>query len=337
VRQVAVAAIIFSLSFPALAADSVQLANDEWPPFILEGEQQGTSERLVCEALQRAGRDCSVEVGDWNNILKQARAGEIDGIAAAWRDDDRETYLLFSEPYLTNRIIPVVRNDFDSFIKSTSDLSGLRVALVSDYAYGEDINADSHGFEAIPVKSSSEALQKVRDRLADVALIDELVARNRLESEGESGLTTLNAVLAFRSLHFAVSRQHPQAEAIIADFHRTYSLMLTDGTVNEILKVDWLATDFGQSGDVNVVMRKGISLDDLANPTDAGSVYALEDSEYQIMRQRNLDSSRVKYQVDGNTYSSLQTALNEVFGENTVCEHKEYSSEFDCSNLFKKR
>ena len=55
------------------------------------------------------------------------------------------------------------------------------------------------------------------------------------------------------------------------------------------------------------------------------------------MRQRNLDSSRVKYQVDGNTYSSLQTALNEVFGENTVCEHKEYSSEFDCSNLFKKR
>jgi polar amino acid transport system substrate-binding protein len=336
VRPISIAVVVFSLSIQALAAESLQLANDEWPPFILEGSQQGTSERLVCEALQRAGRGCSVEVGEWNSVLKQARAGEIDGIAAAWRDADRETYLLFSEPYLTNRIVPVVRNDFDSFIKTVGDLAGMRVALVSDYSYGEEINAGGD-FESVPSRNSADALQKVRDRQADVALIDELVARNQLENEGGAGLTTLNSVLAFRSLHFAVSRQHPQAEAIIADFHRIYSLMLTDGTVNEILKVDWLATDFGQSGNVNVVMRKGISLDDLANPTDAGSVYALEDSEYQIMRQRNVDSSRVKYQVDGNSYSSLQTALNEVFGENTVCEHKEYSSEFDCSKLFKQR
>jgi hypothetical protein len=41
--------------------------------------------------------------------------------------------------------------------------------------------------------------------------------------------------------------------------------------------------------------------------------------------------------VEGKSYSSLQSALNTVFGKNTACQHKEFSSEFDCTNLFKKR
>jgi hypothetical protein len=86
-----------------------------------------------------------------------------------------------------------------------------------------------------------------------------------------------------------------------------------------------------------VVLRPGVSLDDLSAPTGTESVYALEDSEYQYMRNRNLDSSRVNYQVDGESYSSLQTALDSVFGKDTVCKHKNFTSQFDCSDLFKKR
>ena len=38
----------------ANAGDALELGNDSWPPFVLQGEDQGTSERLVCEALSRA-------------------------------------------------------------------------------------------------------------------------------------------------------------------------------------------------------------------------------------------------------------------------------------------
>ena len=112
--------------------------------------------------------------------------------------------------------------------------------------------------------------------------------------------------------------------------------MLEDGTVNEILNVDWLATDFGQTGKLDVVLRRGVSLDDLSHPSDDGSVYALEDSEYKIIRQRDFDPSRANYQVEGKSYSSLQTALDDVFGKDTVCKHKNFTSEFDCTDLFKK-
>lgn len=332
------ALVLFSMMpvRPAGAAEPVRLANDEWPPFILADDQKGKSERLVCGALERSGRACSVAIEDWETVLEQARNGEIDGIAAAWRNPEREAYLLFSEPYLTNRIVPVVRTDFGVRIRSAADLEGLRVALVTDYAYGDEISAREPQFETVPATGPADALERVRRGQADAALVDELVARSLLDTPEAGGLTSLRSVLAYRSLHFAVSRAHPEAEQILADFHGAYEAMLADGTVNEILEVDWLATDFGAPGNVSVIMRSGVSLDDLDNPAEEGSMYALDQSEYEWMGGRDVDKSRVKYQVEGESYSSLQSALNDVFGKQTVCEHKAYSSTFDCSNLLKR-
>lgn len=325
------------LTSAAHGREPLKLSNDAWPPFIISGKQQGTAEQLVCEALERSGWSCSVEVNEWENVLNEVRIGVIDGVAAAWRTPDRETYLLFSEPYLTNRIIPVISNSNPLSISSLEDLAGLRVAMVKDYAYGDEIEAAAVDFETLDVRNSSRAMKSVLQGKADVALVDELVARDELYKSEMSGLTALETVLAFRSLHLAISRRNPLAQAIVDDFQRAYKLMLADGRVNEILNVDWLATDFGQPGELNVVMRSGSSLDDLSNPSNTGSVYALENSEYQMMRSRSLDKSSVNYQLEGRSYSSLQTALEEVFGKDTVCKHKNYTSQFDCTDLFKKR
>ena len=331
---VLIAVSLFSI---AEAKNPLRFSNDAWPPFIIKGSKQGTAEMLVCKALERSGWPCTVEVKEWETVLNEARIGAIDGIAAAWRDPERETYLLFSEPYLTNRIVPVVASKNPVDIKSIEDLAELRVAVVSDYAYGDEIIAMASKFELIQARNSSDAVKLVLNGTADTALIDELVARDQEYRFPMGELVILDTVLAFRDLHLAVSRRHPLAAVIIDDFQRAYKLMLADGTVNEILDVDWLATDFGQSGKVDVVMRSGVSLDDLSNPTADGSVYALEDSEYQIMRQRNFDPSRTNYQVEGKSYSSLQSAMDDVFGKDAVCKHNNFTSTLDCSDLFKRR
>lgn len=329
--------IAISLFSFAEAKDSLRLSNDAWPPFIIKGRERGTAEMLVCQALERSGWPCMVEVKEWETVLNEARIGAIDGIAAAWRDPERETYLLFSEPYLTNRIVPVVSGKNPVTIESIEDLAGLRVAFVSDFAYGDEIMAMTSKFEIIQARNSRDAIKFVLNGTADTALVDELVARNQEYESPMGELVIINAVLAFRDLHLAVSRRHPLAQVIIDDFQRAYKLMLEDGTVNEILNVDWLATDFGQSGQLDVVMRSGVSLDDLSNPTTDGSVYALENSEYQIMRQRNFDPTRTSYQVEGKSYSSLQSAMDEVFGKDAVCKHNNFTSTLDCTDLFKRR
>lgn len=315
----------------AAQGEAVTLANDEWPPFILPSGQTGKAHQLVCEALRRSGHDCQLRVQVWETVLEDAKIGAIDGIAAVWHSADREAYLLFSEPYLTNRIVPVVASESGISVDSASDLAGLRVALVSGYAYGDAVSSVADTFEAVEARGGEQALQYLSEGRADVALVDELVARDRLASDNSKQLTVLSSVLAYRSLHFAMARLSPNAETILADFHRAYEAMLLDGTVNDILEVDWLATDFGQTGTISVVMRSGISLDELANPTATGSLYALDQSELDWVDGRSEADVDVNFKVKGETFASMEDAMDNAFGRESLCHHVEYSSTFDCS------
>lgn len=328
---------LYSLFSSAEAQQKLSLSNDAWPPYIVKGEQRGTAESLVCQALERSGWQCEVTVNDWDKVLDEARAGTIDGIVAAWRDTDRESYLLFSEPYLSNRIVPVTNNRHPLIIGSADDLAGLRVALVKGYAYGDEITSKLAGADVIEAKTIADVLRGLAKGDADVALVDELAAMETLKQAGMEDLDIGDTVLAFRDLHFAVSRQNPQAQQIIDEFQQSYELMLADGTVNEILGLDWLATDLGQTGDLSVVMRPGIGLDDLSNPTGMNDVYVLQNSEYRRMKQGELDTSQVKFNIDGTSYDSLQAAMDSVFGKDAVCKHKNFTSTFDCTDIFKQR
>ncbi len=321
----------------AMADKSLTLGNSDWPPFIIEGPERGASEELVCEALKLAGWSCTVKVYDWDKVIEDTQKGSVDGIAAVWRTPEREKYLLFSEPYLTNRILPIVAKNSNIYLVGISDLAGWRVAMVPDYAYGEEIESAKSSFTLVPVESSAEAIKAVQEDRADIALVDDLVARAQLEADAEPDFTVINAVLAYRELYFAVSRAHPQAEQIISDFHRQYERMLKDGVVNEILDVDWLATDLGNDGTLDLVLRSGVSFDELDAPSQGGSTYALGQSQYQMMSQPRLSKSQVNYLVEGEPHSSLQSALIDVFGKDVVCTHREYTSTLDCSKLFKQR
>ena len=320
----------------AVADNKLLLSNDKWPPFIIEGSEPGISERLVCQALSLSGWRCTVEIQDWETVLEQVKIGVMDGIAAAWHTPERELYLQFSEPYLTNRIVPLINSDSLVTIESISDLFELRVALVKDYAYGDDILQSEVEFETVEFANSLLALQAVQENAVDVALLDALVARDEIEAGNISGVLVLPTVLSLRELHFAVSRHHPDAAEIIGDFQRGYRTMLDNGMVNEILDMDWIATDFGQTGRTDLVLRSNVTLDQLTHPSKAGSVYSLQDTDYDYGSWQEQDTSRQKYQVKGTSYSTLQSALDEVFGEDLGCKHKEFSSEFDCTGLFEK-
>jgi len=331
---------ILSLLFlvtPALAhaGELLKLANDEWPPFITTGEQKGVAEQLVCAALERSGWSCSVQVQPWETVLDEAQSGAIDGIVAAWRTPEREAYLLFSESYITNRIIAVVNSAVPVDLLSIAGLAGLKVAMVSGYAYGAEIEQKTIASTIVSAPDSLAAMQAVQNGLADAALVDELVAMELTQTGKVSGVVLTETVLATRELHFAMSMKNPRASDIIRDFEREYKAMLADGTVSEILNVDWLATEFGHPGRTDIVLRDGVSMDDLNHPSKTGSVYSLGSSTYQYNNPNGAEDSRVNYQVGGKPHSSLQSAINSVFGKEIGCEHKEFSSEFDCTKLFK--
>jgi len=323
--------LLVALAFPVQAAESLNLANDPWPPFVIEGEEAGTAEALVCEALRRSGWDCDISVDHWSEVLAGTRSGERDGVVAIWKSEERETYLVFSDPYLTNRMIAITAADSAFRPSSLGDLAGRRVALVADFAYGDEITAARESMDVTEVEDDLAAIQAVQSGQAQAAIIDELIARQMVDDGLAEGVTLSGAALSFRELHFAVSRQHPQAQQIVDDFNQSFQVMLEDGTVNEILEIDWLVTDVGRDGDLDFVLRASISPDQLADPHLPGGVYAPGQSDHLELAHPEWQTASPGYQVGGVEHDSLSAALESAYGRKRMCGYEQWSSHIVCA------
>jgi ABC-type amino acid transport substrate-binding protein len=310
-------------------ADVLVLGNESWPPFIIEGDEAGSAEAIVCEALARGGHDCDVRYAPWPETLEAAQAGEIDGIAAAWYTVDRGRTLQFSQSYLTNRLIPVTTAGAEP-VRSLADLAGKRVALEVSVAYGDALLAARESFTEVDVRGADDALAALRDGRAEVAIVDELYVRDALDEASGQSLVPGDVALAFRELHFAVSRERADAGQIIADFNQAYQSMLRDGTVNRILDLEWLATDLESDGVMDFIHRGGGLQAAVAGVASSESVYALGQDEYEAIRDPGFQGSNVNYLSEDRAYQTPEAAMKSLDSEKR-CRYDSRTAHMVCS------
>ena len=67
---------------------------------------------------------------DESRLTPSLLSGEFDGSAALWKDTERERALIYSEPYLENRLILVGRQGSDVSATTLAGLASKRIALV---------------------------------------------------------------------------------------------------------------------------------------------------------------------------------------------------------------
>jgi ABC-type amino acid transport substrate-binding protein len=262
------------IALPTLAdaADPVdlQLASDVWPPFTDVRDGQRVAIDLVQTALDRAGISATTTIVDWKDVEAGIRDKKFDGSAAMWRTDAREEILIFSEPYLENRLVLVGRKGADVAATRISDLSGKRVAAVGRYAYGDQIKG-AVGVYFVNSKNDQDSLDKLLGAEVDYMLVDELVVRYMLTYQREDAVAKLEigtTPLARRSLHFAIRRALPGAEDTIAAFNREIHAMLNEGTYAEILHVGWILFDVDGDG-----LDELVALGDVIGQVPPGTVY----------------------------------------------------------------
>lgn len=254
------------------AADGsdLRLASDSWPPFTDEPLGQRVAIELVDTALERAGITADTTIVEWKEVERGLRTATFDGSAAMWRNAQREKDLVFSEPYLENRLILIGRKGSEVEATRIEDLSGKRVAAVGRYAYGDEIKK-ADGVFFINGNNDQDNLDKLIAGEAEYMLVDELVVRYLVASQPEEAANNLEIgtrVLARRKLHFAVRREVQGADDIVAAFNREIRTMMADGTYSEILKVGWIRVDVDGDGLVELV-----AMGDRVGEMPPGSVY----------------------------------------------------------------
>jgi len=281
---IGILSILLGLLQPALWAaekqPEVRLASDVWPPFTNVFGQPRFAMELVHEALARAGVVAETSVVDWTEVISGIRDSKFDGSAAMWRNSERESYLLFSQPYLENRLVLVGRKGSDVDAATLEELSSKRIAVVERYAYGEAVD-DAGGVELVEGTGDQENLEKLLRGEVDYMLVDQLLIRYLLEHQQEEAIEHLEigtTPLVQRGLHFAIRRDFPGADSIIDRFNLQIRNMLSDGTYNGILQLNWIQADVDGDGRMELIPMNEMVGDEpplmgyrIVVPTEAGA------------------------------------------------------------------
>ena len=156
VRLAGAAALLSVVAILTVSAQApprtLALISTAWPPFTNGQGQPRFALDLVEAALGRMGRSSKTSIVPAASYTRELLTGTNDGSAAAWKDDERVKVLMFSAPYLENRLVLVGRSLADVSAKSLSALAGKRIAIVDGYSYGDAVERGGPVF----VRSRSE-------------------------------------------------------------------------------------------------------------------------------------------------------------------------------------
>ncbi len=229
--------LILLLSGEVLAGNLTMVVNT-WPPYAersLPGN--GLAVELVSTALQRKGYHLTLQYETWPRALEGLEIGIFDVIGTVWKTPERETMMVFSEPYLTNRIKFLKMKGRDIRYETLEDLTGYFIGVLKDYAYEEEfVNSKRH--IKLPQNHIVQNLQRLVQGDIDLTLGDEravVYQINEYMPRRMNELEFLDKPLSSRGLRIGVSRQNPDAAKIVADFNQAINAMRQDGRYQQIL------------------------------------------------------------------------------------------------------
>jgi len=272
----------------------LKLVADVWPPFTnTEGEKSILSD-LVQEALEGIDIKSSMEILEFTEVLDQVYSGEYDGSPGLWISPERQEKYFFSKPYLYNQLVLVGRKESDVSAVSFKELEGKKIGVIDDYAYGNF--EDNKDIVVVPGISNQKNLENLLSDKIDYMLVDALLIQYMLKhqlNDVTQHLAIGQKPLLVKSLHLALGKKVENAEEILNRFDEQIEQMITDGSFNELLELNWVKADIDGDGNMELVLGSN-----MAGSTAPQNIYGLMlDSSY-----KNQKNGPTRYYVDGKLY-----------------------------------
>jgi len=299
IRSPAGIAAVLLITSTLARAETLRLGSDVWPPFTDVPDKPHVAIELVQTALKRVGIDTnSVIRSGFADVLEQIRDGQLDGSAAVWRSPEREKFLLYSRPYLENRLVLVGRKGSDTAAESLATLKGKRIAIVASYAYGDAVGPDTG---PVFVKGSSDGnnLHSLLRGDVDYVLADDLVVVHLFRRSPEKATRLLQVgttPLLTRSLHFGLRRDIPRAAEVVKKFNDEIVKMIVDGSYNRVLQLDWIRADVDGDGKGELVVNGAAA--GIKPPESSYQLFTLDEPTAKARSER--------YVVNGYSYDDWE-------------------------------
>ena len=220
-------------------AEPVRMLANTSPPYAdRQLPEQGLALELVAHLMTRAGYQSEVSIESWSRALEGVRIGVYDALATAWYTEERAADFLFSEPYIDSQLILLALRSAPGDYTSLASLTGKRLGVRADYAYGVDLAAVP-GLELVEENHLIQNLMNLLNGKVDVVIGDQRTVALQLEEYLQTQrhkFQVLPIDLPGRSRHVAASRALPNSEQMIAAFNAALAEARRDGSVAAIIE-----------------------------------------------------------------------------------------------------
>lgn len=213
----------------------------EFPPYGYKddnGEYTGFDLELAAEVCKRNDWELVKQPIDWNSKDMELNSGSISCIWSGFTMNGREDDYTFTEAYIDNSIVVVVKADSD--IKALKDLAGKVVIVQTDSSGLAALTGEDATAENIALAESFADLQQIADYnsafmnldagAADAVVLDIGVAKYQLANNGNK-FVMLDEVVS--SEKYGVGFKLGNTE-LRDQVQKTLYEMLDDGTLAEI-------------------------------------------------------------------------------------------------------
>ncbi|MBE9540018.1 MAG: transporter substrate-binding domain-containing protein [Proteobacteria bacterium] len=220
------------------AQQTVTLTASTSPPYAdAKLPEQGLAMELVNHVFKRAGYQPQIEFKIWSRAMEGVSVGLYDALAAAWYSEEREKEYLFSDAYLTSKLILLKLRTDPTVYADKSHLAGKRLGTQVDYAYGIDFDAIS-GLSLVPENHAIQNLLGLLNGRVDVVIGDQRTLAMQLNEylpKEMHKFEVVEANLPPRARHVAASRAIEGEEKLVADFNRALKAVRKDGSYDAIV------------------------------------------------------------------------------------------------------
>ena len=208
----------------------------EFPPFgfiAADGTYDGFDLAMAKELCARLGWEYEAVAIDWNSKDAELSSGTINCIWNGFTMEGREDDYTFSEPYMLNEQVLVVKKD--AGIKSWDDLAGKTVITQTDSAAQDVLEGDQKDLAATfatldTIGEYNTAFMQLESGAVDAVACDLSIAQYQLAAKPDA-YTQLDEPLS--SEHYAVGFKEgdtKSADAVTESLKALYE----DGTVKDL-------------------------------------------------------------------------------------------------------
>lgn len=191
--NVFLAIFITVILFPVSIVNAAEFSfvTFHYPPleYKKDGKAEGGMVEIVKKIMHNLGHEVTIEVYPWTRGLKMVRFGEADAIFTAYKNSDRERYLLFSEEVLFPQSVYFYKRmgDSSTFDGNFNALGSKRIGVVSTISYGQRFADHKETLLLDRANNLEQSFFKLLKKRVDLVPSEQIVAEYTLAKLGITG------------------------------------------------------------------------------------------------------------------------------------------------------